>query len=257
MPTLTDTEQKRLQELKDKRVWLHGEEGEVAEYNALKGKTEVGTPPSGTGETVTVKKEDLFKMVDEIAEKKMEQLRNENAELKRHGVALEKQIGIGDWQDVGANKKRSHTATFKLWRSDTDKEFGLIVDWKHLRFEYDENTRQHDKDIYKVTLLHADDSREDVEMPLRAFGAIIDTETVDIMEMDKVQQVAKMGSIKRSPKSRDGYTLSSVPGISSGDLVRPDTGEWVDQLVTRDKITCTVRRKNGQVFKIDANRLNA
>ena len=265
---LTDSEQKRLEELKDKRVWLHGEDSEKAEYNALKAKTEVtpgevvpqsgmahAMPPVPAEDTVTIKKDDLFKMVNEIAEKKMGQVLLENEELKRHGSALEKQVGLGDWVDVGPNKKRSHTATFRLWRENTEQEFGLIVDWKHLRFDYDEKSRDYDKDIYKITLLMPDDTRRDAELPLKDFGDIKDIETVQIIEMDKVQQVAKIGTIRKSPQTRDGYKLS--PGVGLEGLLIPASNEWVDQLVTREKITCSVRRKNGQVFSVDSSRLNS
>ena len=235
----------RYDELKAKG-WVNLSKDEKEEYQSLKPADQ---------EKMSVSKEDIQKMVDEAAEKKVEQLRIENAELKQHSLSLERQVGLGDWQDVDTNKKRSHTAQFKLWRKDTDQAWGLIVDWKHLRFDYDENSRKYDKDIYKVTLMDDQDNKSEVEMTIKELGEINEKETVQIIDMQKKVQVMSMGKVRRSPKTRDGYTLS--PGVNLEGLIRPDGGEWVDQSVTRDLITCTVKRKNGQVFEINANRLNS
>ena len=243
----------RFDELKIKG-WVNLSKDEKEEYQSLKPATQEATIVSEE-ENVTLSKSELRRMMESVAEDKISTLKMENAELKQHSLSLEKQVGLGDWQDVDVNKKRSHTAQFKLWRKDTDQVWGLIVDWKHLRFDYDENSRKYDKDIYKVTLMDDQGNKSEVEMTIKELGEINEKETVQIIDMQKKVQVMSMGKVRRSPKTRDGYTLS--PGVNLEGLIRPDGGEWVDQSVTRDLITCTVKRKNGQVFEINANRLNS
>jgi hypothetical protein len=245
------TDQSRLEELKAKRVWLHGTEGEKAEYKVLTGAS---AEPAEKTDTITVKKEELMKMVEEIAESKVQKLREENQELQKHSLSLEKAAGIGTWQNLGDVKERTHTGRFKLWRANTDEAWKMIVDWKHLRFDYDEISRNHDKDIYKVTLMDEAGMKTDSELSLPDFAKILDHEIVDIIKMDKQQQVMKLGSVRRSSK-KEGYSLS--PGINLDLKLNNEANPWVDDIVTRDNIICTVRRKNGLQFQINADRLNA
>lgn len=211
-------------------------------------------PPQEAKEdkTITVKKDDLMKMVEEIAEAKVMKLREENETLKH---SLEKEIGLGDWQDLGAVKDRKHTAKFKLWRDNTDEPFKMIIDWKYLRMDYDEATRAYDKPIYKITLQDDEAKTSFTELTLKQFSEILDSETVDIVKMDKIQQGVKLGKVRKAAQ-KEGYTLS--PGVNlSGLELHNQSQPFVDDIVTRDKIICTVRRQNGLQFEINADRLNA
>ncbi len=223
---------------------LNGDQRKL--WQELKGNQ---TAPT-TSDTITLKKEDLFKMVEEIAEEKVQKFK------------LAQQTGMaqahGKWQDVDTNQKRKHTARMKLWRKTTDDDWGMIIDWKHLRFDYDENTRTHDKDIYRITLLYEDGAKKEEEIMLKEFAEINDIEQVDIVEMDKKTQERidpNNPKIRRSPQV-GGYTFS--PGYDMYGLKMPDAGGiYVDNIVTQDKITCTIRRQNGQTLTLDSSRLNA
>jgi len=232
----------RFQELKTKG-WVNLTKDEKAEYQGLKGSS---SKVVSQEETITVKKGDLHKMIDEAVEAQTAHLQNQTNHLER-------QIGLGDWQDI-ESKERKHTAHFKLYRTNTDEDFRLIVDWKHLRFDYDEETRKHDKNIYKITLI--DDKGEEslAEIELTAFARIQDLEVVDIIEQEKKKQVKTTGKVRRAP-TKSGYVLSS--GVGLAGLSIPEGGGYVDQTVVQDKITCTVKRKSGQIFIVDHSRLNA
>lgn len=263
----------RFSELKTKG-WVNLSKEERAEYNILKAgpmpRSEIAITPTpesmsellteeadlkkpAESDTVTVKKGELMQMVEEIAEAKIQKLREENQELK-HSLTLERKVGLGEWSYVGDAGERKHTAFFRLWRSNTDEDFKIIVDRKHLRYDYDEVTRAHDKDIYKLTLMDDKGEKTEIELPHRDFAKISDIEIVDIIKMDKKEQVMVLGKVKRAARTRDGYVLS--PGFGLGGLKLPDGQDWVDQTVTQDEITCTIRRKNGLQFQINANRLN-
>ena len=76
------------------------------------------------------------------------------------------------WEEEGESDDGFQTATLKLWQKDTNSPLGVVVDFKHLRFDYDENSRQHDKDIYEFTVMYDDGTTEKVQMPIIDFGHI-------------------------------------------------------------------------------------
>ncbi len=214
------------------------------------------TPDKEEAEPVAEEKIVLSKAeLNALMDSKIAALRDENAALKTQNQGLEKQVGIGDWKAVEDTRKRKHTATFRMWRPDTDQPFALIVDWKHLRYDYDENSRKHDKDIYKLTLLHEDGTKTHTEMSLSEFATIGDVETVEISEKEDTELVKVHGKIRKAAKGRDGATMSrnvAYPGIDV-----PDGGEWVDLEERKIESSFLVTRKDGQTFRINGNRLNA
>ena len=203
--------------------------------------------------TIVVKQSELQRMANEIAESKIAEIRQEQSDMRMMEQNRSKQYG--DWSEVGDKGTKKYFAKFKLWRPDTDSPEGLIVDWKHLRFDYDKNSRKHDKDIYKITLLYEDDSRKDVEMPLLVFGMINNEERVEIISTKSKELKMSQGKVRRSGKHKDGATMSKNvqdPGIDSFD-----TNDWVDLEVRRLDRSMTVKRSSGQIFEVKEGRLNA
>jgi|TARA_Y100000310_G_scaffold140332_2_gene139709 hypothetical protein len=237
----------RFKELKDKG-WRNLSISEREEYQALKPDVTESQPEENK---ITLSKEELAALMDE----KINSLRKENLELKTQNQGLEKQIGIGDWAEVEKGKDRTYTATFKMWRPTTDDKWSLVVDWKHLRFDYDEGTRKYDKDIYKVRLLNDNGDYEDVEMTLSVLSNINDTERVEIVGREDKPLSMSQGKVRKSTVTRGGATMSvnyKEPGIDV-----PEGGEWVDLSVHRTDTIFTMKRKSGQKFKAKGDRLNA
>ena len=210
---------------------------------------------------ITLRKEDLEKMVFEIAEKRVDGLMNENQLLKQQNRGFEREMGLGSWKEAGKEAKRSHTATFKLYRLNSDDALGLIIDWKHFEFEYDPDTKRRDRDMYKITCLYEDGSKKDFTMPLTEFSQITDMERVDILEWEEKELVMVQDKIRRSARSLDGYIMSrgvGLVGLENGKAGgRFSPGELVNLEVRRTERVAMVKRGSGQTFKVNESRLNA
>jgi hypothetical protein len=199
--------------------------------------------PKEAEPTVSLTKDELQQIIKEA---------KEEATIKA-GENLT-QLQVGEWSERDDSQKVNKTARMKLYQKDSDSPLGLIIDWKHLRFDYDETTRQHDRDIYKLTVLYEDDVTEDVEMPLLDFARINNFETVELIDSDRKVLVKKEGKVRKAGRNREGYVMGSHPSGGTDHIM---LGDWIDVEVERIDETHTIRRPNGDTLKVHNNRLNA
>ena len=174
--------------------------------------------------------------------------------LKGSERSLQKTLGLGTFQEVAEKEERTHTAVLRLYRTNTNDPHDLIVAFNHLRFDYDEETRKHDKDIYELILLSDDGTTSTTEMPLIMFPSLNDFETVEIVESTTKELAKNMGKQPR-PKTRGGYTMNYLGDSSDGRWEDFYSGTF-DLLETTTQTTCLVQRPSGQTFLIDAKYLN-
>lgn len=156
------------------------------------------------------------------------------------------------WQEVKEEKAKK-TARMKLYQEDTNSPFGLVVDWKFLKFEYDEETRKRDKPMYEVTVKF-DDKEKKIVMALGDFIDINTYETVEILETDSKKVAKSFGKVRQTLQD-GGYYRSPFPG-ANGSVNRPLQGEFVDQNVEKIVAFHKIKRENGEILTINNDRLN-
>ncbi len=165
---------------------------------------------------------------------------------------LEDKLGIttlNEWSAVKEEEKRAHKATLRKFRATTNDEWEYVVDLRHIKFDFNPETRRYNLDIYEVTLLkvNADGSPSSrkLEMPIDQFLKIQDFEEVKIIKTVETPQQLIQGKTLRSIVDDDGYT---IPGKK--------TSEVVPLIVKRKEYKCTVELPSGRQLDINANRLN-
>ena len=159
-----------------------------------------------------------------------------------------------EWAEEEEGVDGFKTARIKLYQKDTNAPKGLIVDYKHLKWDYDENTRQHDKDIYELTVLYEDEKTEKVQMSILDFSHISLSEKVEIVESNEKVLAKVYGKVRKTVQNREGYSMS--PHSTGGDVNRLVGDAWVDEKVTMVTTKCIVKRPNGQLVEINNSRLN-
>jgi hypothetical protein len=156
---------------------------------------------------------------------------------------------LNGWQKESPEEKRKHTATIKIYRKDSDSLPALIVDWKFHKWALDEFTRRNNVPIYKITLQYDDGKQEVVELPLSIFAEIKEVEKVEILEQKEEKLKMATDFVKRRAV-KDGYVM-----YSPDPMFQPL--EPVPLEVKMSKFTCKIKRANGQVLTLPAERLNA
>ena len=203
-------------------------------------------PPPAGGGLVTMSKQELQDLIDSRVKMATKPLQEQNDVLAKQTQ--------GGWKEFVPPKDRNKTARMRLWRKDTDQEFGVIIDWKHLKFDYDEATRKYDKDIYKINILKADGTHEEHEIPLIEFSKMNDFETVEILKSDKKTMIKSHGDVYVSGVDKNGYTMAA-------NLDRTISGFRTSTKVPMNEMTttceCLIRRPNGQELTISNTRLNS
>ena len=242
----------RFLELKQKG-WnnLNGEQRE--EYKKLQEAIEQGNgdaepQPNNDDGKITVSREELDKII-------AEQVAKQTVDSERRMESLERQVGMGDWKLAKKEKPMLRTARFKVWQKDSKSPEGLVVDWKHHKFEYDERSRAYDKDVYVYTIAYPekdkkfeDWKKEEIEMPLEAFAAINKHETVTILKREVEVAERSHGQVRRTLKTKEGYTYLN-PNMTGDEIV--------DLVETKEVATCIVEMADGTTFTISEDRLNA
>lgn len=230
--------QKRFEELKAKKAWMNPDLRD--EYNTL--KAEFGVPAGST----------------EKPDPRVAQLEKELAELK--GLLLSRpelppQRTEGGWKKIEDSKEPVREATLRLYRADSDDEYGYIIDWRFHKKVFNDEIRDYE-DEYKLTVLYADNTTKDVVMSLKDWTDIQAIETVKIIEMKKELEEKHQGrklSKVTVPAVQNGYTHSAMP-----EHVAPkyEGSEQVPLMESRHNITCKVELADGRIIDINADRLN-
>jgi len=207
----------------------------------IRAKLEGTEPPEKSPETISITKEELKQLLKEAKEEASVQA----------GQNLT-QMNVGGWEEKKDDKGANKRAHMKLYQKDTDSPLGLIIDWKHLRFDYDEKSRDYDKDIYKITVLY-DDSTEEVEMSLLDFIKINNYETVEIIETKRKKLIKKEGQVRRTGRNKEGYAMSPHPMGGTDHVIM---GDFTDMIVERIEETHIIKRPDGRTLEIPNGRLN-
>lgn len=235
------SDEQRFQELKKNKAWVNPETR--AEYYELKKQFE-----GDEKKPVTIKSKDEDERVAALEA----QVRELSALLQSTPT---KQVTNTGWKPVEKQKEESKTATLRMYRADSDEEYGLIVDWKFHKKIFNDEIRDYE-DQYKLTVLVSNGKTKDVVLSLREWMEINEFEIVEIEKWDKVK-MQKYQGVKPSkvvvPATQDGYIHSSMPG-----LVAPkyQGSQEVDLMETMDQIICTIKLSDGRKLEINSNRLN-
>lgn len=238
----------RLKELKEKG-WKNLNAEERKEFKALTGDSQFSNVDNsgafgggGTGgrevDTITIKKSDLQDLVAHEVSKATQA-------LQRGNVSGNREAGLNGYQPYVEPKQKVYTATIRKYRPNTDEDYCLITDWKHLRWDYNELSRKHDKDIYKVKLRAYNGEEKWVEMPLEEMNLVNEFETVSILEKSNNKKQRTHGFTYKKFVDNGGYTHSDV-----------STSERVPLIELKDDFTCKVQLENGDVLTIREDRLN-
>lgn len=237
---LTEAEQLEYDQLKN-RGWRSLKE-ERPRYSELKSKSgeEESMKPSAA---LTMTQEQLEALIDS----KIATLKAENANLK---ARVGKEMDQGTWKEVKAPIKRNKTVHFKLYRPDGDTQLGLVKDWRWLKDMKDENGKMYP--LYEITCLYGDNTETKFQIPLMDFIKVADLEKCEVIEEDRKKLVKVHGKVRIAPQTKDGYTISAMAGYDV-----PQGGDYVDLEETKDEVFVTIKRDNGQTFRVNVNRCNA
>lgn len=221
-------------------------DGEVGndDPNLRTGGSKVPQAPTGSPEDkviITRKEFDrLVSMVEDVAKKQSD---------------TDEELGFTasrEWQKIQEDKKKYRTAKLLKYRKTTDDPWEYVIDVRHLRYDFNPETRKYNMDIQKLTLINTSkmvDGKPEqrvIEADLQALVRMKDFDLVKILETKKEDFVMVQGQVLRSEVDEDGY-------------VNPNrkTTELVDLKVVRPKTTCTVELPDGTVLKdIPAEKLN-
>lgn len=226
-----------------KRGFVNLPQPEKDEYRTLKAQfaNEIAaTDESHAEETLSISRIELSRMIQDAVEKERDRNKTETR-------ALEAVVGINSWREKGPQKDIIRTATLRKYQKDSESPEALIIDWKFHKMEWDEDTRRHNKAIYKVKLKYPDGNEETIELPLTRFAELKDYATVKILKQTKKEFEQISGFVRRRPK-KDGYAMhgEKYPG-----------GEKIPLSVIREEYICEVQLPDGKTLEVSADRLNA
>lgn len=229
-------------ELVEKYKELYGEKPHhKLSEESLKDRIENFKPvenPEPKDEKITISKTELNSLIEQALER-----RTKTPDLREGS----------EWREV-KEQKGVKTARMRLYREDTNSEFGLVLNKKFLRYDFNEETRRKDLSIYEILLKYPDGEKK-IEMPLKEYIGINDFETVQIIDTESKKLVKSVGKIKRALRDEKGYTRSAFPG-TGGSVDRPLFGDYVDEEVERIESFHTIKRPNGETLLVHNDQLN-
>jgi hypothetical protein len=196
--------------------------------------------------TISVTKSELQSFIDAAVAKAV------TAEKSKSPIA-QRNLPSDEFKEYIAPVKPKHTATLRKWRKDSDSPWGFLVKAQHHKFEYDEDTRRHDKDMYKFTFRFEDGKEEDVLLPYLELTKMNDTETVRILEMPKKQFVKNQGTTVTS------FFHKTDEAFLELDPLNQFRGRKVPVEVKMDMYPegATVELSDGKIINVPVSCLNA
>jgi len=198
-------------------------------------ETGVVDPKGKHDDTLVIKRSELDAMFKQMTEER---------DAARQITGGEDELNT--WKKKKDEGPIIRTARMRRYQKDSDSPVGLIVGFKHHKWDRDERTLEMNKDIYKLTVMY-EDRQEEVELPYGELAKMENFETVKIMKLDKEDKEMIQGYVNR-PQTRNGYTMR-------GERY-PANGELVPLTVTSADYTAHIVRENGQKLTIDAKYLN-
>jgi hypothetical protein len=215
------------------------------EYNVEQQTEPLKTEVPKEEETITMTKVQFREMLKEA----QDEMRKEQKQMRR--------LSPNEWEEM-KDEKPIRKAHLKVYH-DEDGERGVIIDLKRapyakfLAHKANRDLPPEKRDLYEITILFDSGEKKTIDMALHDVSLINELEKVDIIETKARRLVKKLGKIRRAPKNKEGYIMST--GIDL-DLDHIELGEWVDEQVTRMEETHVIRRPSGQVMELPNNRLN-
>ena len=189
-----------------------------------------------------------------VSKSELEALKKQVSEIsKLHGKTqeLESKVGVNEWKEAATLSGKTRRTSFRLWRDNSDEEWGLVIGFKFHENVWDENTRKNDKPMYKWTILAEDGSTKEVEVGLLDMVRDENRETVEVIKSDIRELVMETGEYVRVPEKEHGYVMSAGKGVNQ------KLGSTKKELiVTKKDGTYTLRRASGQEFTVKAINLN-
>jgi len=216
-------------------VQAHVNEATTVKAPTLAEETGAVDPKGKHDDTLVIKRSELEAMFNQMMEdrKAQEQVTGSSDELNT-------------WRKKKDEGPMIRTAKMRRYQKDSDSPIGLVVGFKHHKWDRDERTLEMNKDIYKLTVMY-EDSQEDIELPYGELAKMENFETVKIMKLDKEEKEMIQGYVNR-PQTKNGYVMR-------GERY-PANGEMVPLKVMSADYTAHIVRENGQKLTIDARFLN-
>ena len=247
------TDQERLNELTDKFKSKGGffalSKEEKEEYKAIKDKID-GNEQS---EPEPIKQE------KPASEKKIEVTESELEAIVSRAVAKAKAEEhvkdgklFGKWEEFREADNNNQTATLKVWQPTKNDPRGIIVGQRELKMELNPRTGRNDILIYEIDVLYDDGKSEKLEADVETLIRINEIETVKLIENERKKLVKRTGVVNVTPKDKGGYIVRRADQIDGAS----HRGYEVEQEVHKYSEVFTVKRENGQTFKIDSIHLN-
>lgn len=197
-------------------------------------------PTENKPKTITMTEDQLNSIIQ-----KAQSAGKENAEIEA--------VKSGGWQTYTPEKDENKKAKMKVYRNNEEEPFKLVVDWKRIRLERDEVTREMTVQIYKLTLLDDDGKTSEKEMRWEEFMKIDTYETVEIISTRETPLRKSHGMVRRAPKVK-GYTYSRGVDLDVDSVGK--SGGMVEAWEIAIDHTHKVKRPNGQIITINNSRLN-
>lgn len=163
----------------------------------------------------------------------------------------------GEWKPLTAHKERNRIATIRQYRADSNDSWKYILNWRHHKYEINEETGRKDKAIYKVTVIDPTTKEEStVYIPLIE---LVNVElfpyvTVEIISTVKKPKYKSQGITQLPSRDKGGYAIAKAVGNATTPF--NDSGETIEMIVTAEDIISTIRTKEGVEFEVNADRLN-
>lgn len=226
---------KKEQEVGDESNVFDGVESEPEKE---KPQEEVVEPPVEQ-DKITISKVELERLIAAQIEEATNRVRDERSSVR----ALD-----SEWKPREPEKKKFYTATLRKYRPDSSSEWKYIVDWKFLKNVWDEKSRNHDKQIYLVTLRDEKGGVEVIEMDIMNFATNenMEMETVTILHMEKKELEKIHGYVRKKKIDKEDYVWGNI-----------ETSEKVPLSEIREEMIATIQFKDGKTLTLNANRLNA
>lgn len=194
---------------------------------------------------VTLSRADLDAAIKEGIEQYKLAFRGDSPE------GLDEAIKMGQWMKAREETKVTPTAKLRIYRENGLAEPGLIIDWRFKENAFNEISRRYDTPIYQIRVLY-NDSVKEYDMPLVKMVEINEYETVDIIEQ-KVEELELVQGVGRRAYSEKGYNFSSPSFFGTAGKQPGDSFKYI---VKKKEIKCKIRRPDGRLLDISADRLN-
>lgn len=195
------------------------------------------------------------KLAPDIEELIKEAVARETSHLKQENQKLKEDIGLSqsEWRELKPVKPENKRCQLRKWRNTTDENWKLVVNMKHVRFEWDEETRRYNKDIYRLTLLDylGDGETSTVEIPYEMLKDCSNNANFEVIEEKKVELAISQGKRPRTATTMDGkHKVYWSPSYNDPNITGRQSQEMVEMIVTRDSGTYTLKciDKEGQGF---------